>query len=56
MKNKYIKILNLDDLSEFVSEASKVKNDILVYRGKFCVDGKSLMGMTYINIFDGGRI
>ena len=56
MKTKYIKIINLQDLSKFVLEASKVEGDILVYRGKFCVDGKSLMGMMSLNISEGCRI
>lgn len=56
MKSKYIKITNLKDLSNFVREASKVKGDILVYRGKFCIDGKSLMGMMSIDISDGCRV
>ena len=56
MKTKYIKIINLKDLSKFVLEASKVEGDILVYRGKFCVDGKSLMGMMSLNISEGCRI
>ena len=56
MKQKYIKIININDLSKFVLEASKVEGDVLVYRGKFCVDGKSLMGMMFINIYNGGRI
>lgn len=56
MKTKYIKITNLNDLSKFVLESSKVKGDVLVQRGKFCVDGKSLMGMMSINIYEGGRV
>lgn len=56
MKNKYIKITSINDLSNFVIEASKIKDDILVYRGKFCVDGKSLMGIMSINISEGCRV
>jgi phosphotransferase system HPr-like phosphotransfer protein len=56
MKSKYIKITNLKDLSNFILEASKVEGDVLVHRGKFCVDGKSLMGMMSIDISNGCRI
>ncbi len=56
MNSKYIKITGLNDLSNFVIEASKVKGDVLVYRGKFCVDGKSLMGMMSINISEGCKV
>ncbi len=56
MKDKYIKIFGLNDLSNFVIEATKVKGDVLVYRGKFCVDAKSLMGMMSLNVYEGCRI
>ena len=56
MKEKYIKINDLKNLSDFVKEASKVKGDVLVHRGKFCVDGRSLMGMLSIDISEGGTI
>lgn len=56
MKTKYIKIITLDELSDFVSRASKVNGNVMVSRGKFCVDGKSILGMMFINSSEGCRI
>lgn len=56
MKNKYIKFSNFNDLTLFLLKAKEVKGDILVYRGKFCVDGKSLIGMIFINAFEGCKV
>ena len=56
MKTKYIKITNSKDLYDFIKQASKVKEDILIYRGKFCVDGKSLMGIMSLNISEGCKV
>ena len=52
MKKKKIQILGLNKLFKFVLEASKVEGDVLVHRGKFCADGKSLMNMMSINFSD----
>ena len=56
MKNKVIKIYNLKDIHEFVSRASKVKGDVLVRRGKFCIDGSSLMGVLSLDMTNGETI
>ena len=56
MKFKYIKITELDDLSTFISKAVKVEGDVLVHREKFCVDGKSIMGMMSIDVSQGCKI
>lgn len=50
MKTKYIKINSLTDLTKFVKEASKVNGDVLIYRGKYCIDGKSMLGAMTIDI------
>lgn len=56
MKNKYIKITSINDLSNFVIEASKVDGDVLIYRGKYCIDGKSMLGLMSIDISDKCKI
>lgn len=56
MKYKTIKILGLNDLSNFIKKANEVKGDVLVYRGKFVVDGKSIMGMMSIDVSDGCKV
>ena len=56
MKTKYIKINSLTDLAKFVKEASKVNGDVLIYRGKYCIDGKSMLGIMSIDISDRCKI
>lgn len=56
MKTKYIKINSLTDLAKFVKEASKVNGDVLIYRGKYCIDGKSMLGTMTIDISDKCKI
>lgn len=56
MKSKRIKINNLKDLNLFVQKSNQVNGDVSVYRGKFCVDGKSLMGIISLNTAEGCRV
>ena len=56
MKSKNIKINNLKDLNLFVQNANHVNGDVCIYRGKFCVDGKSLMGAVSLNTAAGCRV
>lgn len=53
MKRVHIKISNIDDVDLFVQKARSVNGDILVSRGKFCVDGKSVLGMFSLNVNQG---
>ena len=45
-----ISISGLTDVYKFISEASKVEGDILIKRGKFIVDAKSVMGVFSIDM------
>lgn len=49
MKSKNIKIINLNELCNFVIKSSQVDGAVLAHRGQFCVDAKSLLGMMFIN-------
>ena len=53
MKKIFIKIPGINDVNLFVSNARMVEGDILVSRGKFCVDGKSVLGMFSLDVTDG---
>ena len=53
MKKIFIKIAEIDKVNEFVQHARSVQGDILVSRGKFCVDGKSILGMYSLNLNQG---
>ena len=56
MKEKIIKIVNINDLKEFVKKANDIEGDVIIQKGKFFVDGKSLLGLLSINISDHCRI
>lgn len=49
MKTKTIIIFTIEELKLFVQKANEVKGDVLVQKGKFFVDGKSLLGVLSIN-------
>lgn len=44
-----IKIEGLEDISNFYVEASKVDGEVTCRRGRYTVDGKSLLGMIAID-------
>lgn len=44
-----IKISGIADLSHFVQAATQVDGDVIVRKGKYVVDGKSLLGMFSID-------
>ena len=46
---KNITIDSITDIIKFVELASAVDGDITCRRGAYAVDGKSLIGMSYIN-------
>ena len=50
---KYIKIHGLADVAEFIQRASRVDGDVTLKRGKYVVDGKSLMGLMSIDVSQG---
>ena len=49
MKKMVIKIHGINDLNEFVQQARFVDGDILVKKGHFVIDGKSILGMFSID-------
>ena len=53
MKTLFIKINGITDVMSFVKIASTVEEDILVRKGKFCIDAKSLMGLFSLDLSEG---
>lgn len=53
MKKIFAKIPGINDVNAFVQQARNVDGDVLVSRGKFCVDGKSVLGMFSLDVTDG---
>lgn len=40
----------IDNVKDFVAKACKSKRDISVHSGRYCVDGKSILGMFSLNL------
>lgn len=51
-----IKISNLKDIRELVSQAQLVDGDVILSKGKFAVDAKSALGVLSLDISDGATI
>ena len=48
IKRKYIAINGINDIVEFIHQASKVNGEVTCKRGKYVVDGKSTMGVFFL--------
>lgn len=53
MKTKFIKINGITDVTTLVQKASVVDGDIVLRKGKFAVDGKSLIGCFSLDLSTG---
>ena len=53
MKTKFIKMSDINDIANFVNEASKVESDINVLKGRYIINGKSIMGVMSIDMSTG---
>lgn len=56
VKSKFIKISDIAGVTTFVNEATRVDGDIEVRKGRWCVDGKSLLGMFSIDMTQGATV
>jgi phosphotransferase system HPr-like phosphotransfer protein len=56
MKTQFVKINGIQDVMTFVKIASSIDGDILVKKGIYCVDGKSLMGMFSLDLTNGAIV
>lgn len=53
MKKMYIAINTINKAAEFVQKASQVDGDVICTKGRYTIDGKSIMGIFSINISEG---
>lgn len=56
MKNIKIAMNGINDLTELVKNASKVDSDIMITKGRFVIDAKSIMGVMSIDMSTGVTI
>lgn len=53
MKKMYVAINTINKAIEFVQKASQVDGDVICTKGRYTIDGKSIMGIFSINISEG---
>lgn len=53
MKSKHVTIRSINDMTTFVSLCSAVDGDVICRKGKYAVDGKSVLGVMSIDISTG---
>ena len=46
---KTIRITQIQDIYDFVAQASLVNGDVLIKKNSYCIDGTSLLGMFSID-------
>ena len=52
-KSKFIKMNSVTDVMNFIKEASKIEGDVTVLKGRYIIDGKSIMGVMSIDMSTG---
>ena len=53
MKKMYVAINTINKVTEFVQKASQVDGDIVCKKGKYVINGKSIMGIFSIDTSEG---
>lgn len=53
MMSKFITINSITDMTDFIHHAVMVDGDVICRKGKYTVDGKSIMGVMSIDISTG---
>lgn len=56
MENKFIKLNTIKKIKEFVHLCECCSTPIEVRRGRWCVDGASLMGVMSLDLSEGATI
>ena len=53
MKKMYVAINTINKATEFVQKASQVDGNVICTKGRYTIDGKSIMGIFSIDISGG---
>jgi phosphocarrier protein HPr len=51
-----IKMSGINDAALLVEMAKKLSTDVTIRHGKFCVDGKSILGVLSLDMSDGVQV
>lgn len=50
MKNVNVIINGVNDVCDFIKAANLVDGDVILYKGRYIVDGKSIMGVLSLDM------
>lgn len=56
MIRRFIKMNSLDDTIVMIKRANEVAGDVLVYHGRYIIDGKSALGVLSLDLRAGATI
>ena len=56
MKKMFVKINGISDVSTFVANAIQIDGDVTATKGRYVINGKSLMGMFSLDLSEGVTI
>ena len=56
VKTMQVRIRGVTDTALFVEHAKEAKEDVIIRRGKFCIDGKSILGVLSLDMSVGVQV
>ena len=56
MKVMTVRIRGVADAATLVEHAKAINTDVTIRHGKFCIDGKSILGVLSLDMSDGVRV
>lgn len=56
MKVMTVRIRGVADAATLVEHAKEINTDVMIRRGKFCIDGKSILGVLSLDMSDGVQV
>ena len=56
MKVMTVRIIGVADAATLVEHAKEINTDVTIRHGKFCIDGKSILGVLSLDMSDGVQV
>jgi phosphocarrier protein HPr len=56
MKVMTVRIRGVADATTLVEHAKEINTDVTIRHGKFCIDGKSILGVLSLDMSDGVQV
>ena len=56
MKVMTVRIKGVADAATLVEHAKEINTDVTIRHGKFCIDGKSILGVLSLDMSDGVQV